>query len=116
MVSDSENSFREAVDYLTANAQRNATIYYISTEDRQKIGGGQIDAEVFGWLLCFKGRCDIRIDKLDSEQSKDRFIVLLSNLDVYIFINEYKNLTTQVQVLKAIKNGESEAYILGMKE
>lgn len=116
MVSDSQNSFREAVDYLTATAPRNATIYYISTEDRQKVGGGQIDADVFGWLLCFKGRCDIRINKLDSEQPKDGFIVLLSNLDAYIFTNEYKNLIPQVQILKSIKNGESVAYILEMKK
>ncbi|MFA4955763.1 MAG: glycosyltransferase family 39 protein [Candidatus Methanoperedens sp.] len=116
MVSDSQTSFREAVDYLTATANSNATIYYISTEDRQKVGGGQIDADVFGWLLCFKGRCDIRIEKVVSEIPKDGYIVLLSNLDVYIFTNEYKNLTTQVQVLKSIKNGERVAYILRMKK
>jgi hypothetical protein len=116
MVSDSQSSFREAVDYLTATAPRNATIYYISTEARQKVGGGQIDADVFQWLLCFKGRCDIRIKTLESQQPEDGYIALLSNLDVYIFTNEYKNLTTQVQVLKAIKNGERVAYIIEMKK
>lgn len=116
MVSDSQSSFREAVDYLTATAQRNATVYYISTEERQKVGGGQIDADVFQWLLCFKGRCDIRIKTLESQQPEDGYIALLSNLDVYIFTNEYKNLTTQVQILKAIKNGERVAYILMMRK
>ncbi|MCZ7401424.1 MAG: glycosyltransferase family 39 protein [Candidatus Methanoperedens sp.] len=115
MVSDSQNSFREAVDYLTATAPRNSTVYYISTGERQKVGGGQIDSDVFGWLLCFKGRCDIRIETLDSEQPKDGYIVLLSNVDAYIFTNEYKNLTTQVQILKSIKNGERVAYVLEMK-
>ncbi len=116
MVSDSQTSFKEAVEYLKVSVPKNGTIYYISTEQRQKVGGGQIDADVFQWLLCFKGRCDIRVEKLASEQPKDGYIALLSNLDVYIFTNEYKDLIERAYVLKEIKNGERVAYIVGIKK
>jgi hypothetical protein len=116
MVSDSQSSFRDAVNYITVRAPRNATVYYISTEERQKAGGGQISGDFFQWLLSFKGRSDIRVENLKSEQPKDGYIALLSNLDVSIFTNEHKDLTPRVNVLKEIKNGESVAYILGMKK
>lgn len=122
MVSESQTSFKEAVDYLKVTVPRNGTIYYITTEQRQKVGGGQIDWEVFHWLLCVKGRCDIEVKSLDSldttpEKQKGGFVVLLSNLDVYIFVNEYKPLSTSniFANQKEIKNGDSVAYVLGLK-
>jgi hypothetical protein len=116
MVSESQTSFRESVDYIKTTVPQNATVYYLSTEARQKVQGGQIDAEVFGWLLCFKGRCDIKIETLGSELPKDGYIALLSNLDVYILANDHKDLNERVDVLKEIKNGERVAYILRMKK
>lgn len=116
MVSESQTSFREAVDYITATAPHNTTVYYLSTEERQKVGGGQINSPTFQWLLCFKGRCDIKIEDLGSQQPKDGYIALLSNLDVYIFTNEHKDMLERVYVLKEIKNGERVAYVIGMKK
>jgi len=117
MVSDTQASFREAVEYITATVPQNSTLYYISNEDRQKVGGGQIDDQTFHWLLCFKGRCDIRVEYLANLGEKnDGNVALLSNLDVYIFTNEYKNLNTRVHILKSIKNGERVAYVLGLNK
>lgn len=115
MVSDSQTSFREAVDYMKVNVLENATVYYISTEERQKVGGGQISAGTFHDLLCFKGRCDIKIETLSNE-TKDGYIALLSNLDAYVFTNEHRDMIQQVVVLKEIKNGENVAYILRIKK
>lgn len=117
MVSDSQTSFRDAVNYITAKAPQNAKIYYISTEERQKADKGrQIDGDAFQWLLSFKGRNDVVIENLGSESPKDGYIALLSNLDVYLFTNNHKDLNDQVSILKEIKNGQSVAYILGMKK
>ncbi len=122
MVSDSQTNFKEAVIYLKAFVPQNGTVYYISPEERTKVGGGQIDSEVFRWLLCFKGRCDIEIKPLSSldasaETQQGGYVALLSNSDVYIFVNEYKSLTTSNIFIsqKEIKNGNSVAYILGLK-
>jgi len=80
------------------------------------VGGGQIDGDALQWVLCFKGRCDIKIDNLGSELPKDGYIALLSNLDVYIFTNVHKDMIDRVYILKEIKNGERVAYIIGMKK
>ncbi len=122
MISDSQTSFKEAIDYLRASVPQNGTIYYISTEERLNVGGSQITDGVVHDFLCLKGRCDIEIKPLSSlDASKEKqhggYVALLSNLDAYIFINEYKNLTTSNIFVsqKEIKNGNSAAYILGIK-
>lgn len=122
MVSDNQASFKEAIDYLKVSVPQKGTVYYISTEQRLEIGGSQITPGSFYDMLCLKGRCDIEIKPLSSldvnaEKQQGGYVALLSNLDVYIFINEYKSLTTSdiFASQKEIKNGNSVAYILGLK-
>ncbi len=122
MVSDNQQSFKGAVEFLKATVPINGTIYYVPEEDRKKVGVIQIGPEYFHQLLCVKGRCDIEIKSLESldtdpEKQNGGFVVLLSGPDVYIFINEYKSLAeSDIFVsMKEIKNGESIAYILQLK-
>ncbi len=122
MVSDNQQSFKEAVEFLKTTVPINGTIYYIPEEDRKKVGVIQIGPEYFHQLLCVKGRCDIEIKSLKSldpspEKQNGGLVALLSSPDVYIFINEYKSLADSNIFVsqKEIKNGDSVAYILQLK-
>lgn len=122
MRADSETSFKESVDYLKVTVPENGKIYYIPQEMRTKVGGEQITSETMQDLLCIKGRCDIEVELLStldinsSSNHKGEFIYLPSNLDIYIFFNEYKFLLRDdiYNSQKRIKNAEYEAMILGL--
>lgn len=122
MRAESETSFRESIDYIKVSVPQNGRIYYIPEEQRTKVGGEQIPPHILHELLCIKGRCDIRIELLSSleisggEKHPGEYIVLLSNLDIYLFFNEYKPMLRDdlYASQKAIKNGEYQALILGL--
>lgn len=121
MMSDIETSFKESIEYLKTNVPENGVIYYIPYEQHEKFGG-QINSDILHSLLCLKGRCDIEIKSLSSlnveeQRQKNEYIALISNLDMYIFSNEYKPLLRNDLYVsqKPIKNGESQALILGLK-
>jgi 4-amino-4-deoxy-L-arabinose transferase-like glycosyltransferase len=118
VASESQTSFKEAVDYVKTSVPENGSVYYIPSEEREKVGGSQITPGVFYDVLCMQGRCDIEVKNLlpsATNMGKNGFIVLLSNLDAYIFNQEYSSLNNNVYILKQIKNGDSVAYILGVK-
>ncbi len=117
VVSGSQTSFKEAIDYLMASVPENGTVYYIPSEEREKVGGSQITEGVFNDVLCLNKRCDIKVKNLlpSTNLEKGGFIVLLSNVDAYIFSKDYTSLNNNVYILKQIKNGDSVAYILGVK-
>ncbi|VVB94124.1 Dolichyl-phosphate-mannose-protein mannosyltransferase [uncultured archaeon] len=121
MMSDIETSFKESIEYLKANVPENGVIYYIPQEQHDKFGG-QINSDSLHSLLCLKGRCDIQIKSLSSlnieeTRQKNEYIALISNLDMYIFSNEYKPLLRNdlYKSQKQIKNGENQALILGLR-
>ncbi len=122
MRAESETSFKVSVDYLKASVPENGKIYYIPPELRSKVGGEQILPQTLHELLCLKGRCDIKVELLSaldinsSINHRGEYIVLPSNLDMYIFFNEYKSLLrNDIYVSqKKIKNGEYEALVLGL--
>lgn len=122
MVSDNQQTFKGAVEFIKATVPINGTIYYVPDQARKKVDVEQIGPEYFHWLLCLKGRCDIEIKSLDSlnpnsEKQNGRFVVLLSSADAYIFVNEYKSLAESDIFVsqKQIKNGNDVAYILQLK-
>ncbi|MCZ7384120.1 MAG: glycosyltransferase family 39 protein [Candidatus Methanoperedens sp.] len=117
VVSESQTSFKEAIDYMMTTVPKNGTVYYIPSEEREKVGGSQITEGVFYDVLCMKERCDIKVKNLlpSTNLEKGGFVVLLSNLDAYIFSKEYTSLNNNVYILKQIKNGDGVAYILGVK-
>lgn len=119
MVVQTQANFKGAVDYITSSVPKNGTIYYISTDKRQQTGGRQMDSSDLHWFLCVMERCDIHVLLLESidknTENKDRIIFLPSDLDVYIFVNNYKDMMDRVNVLKEFKNGDHVAYILKMK-
>lgn len=122
MRAESETSFRESIDYIKASVPENGRIYYIPEEQRSKVGGEQIPRHALRTLLCLKGRCDIKIESLSSLDinssinHQGEYIVIPSNLDIYIFFNEYKSLLRNdiYSSQKIIKNGEYEAMVLGL--
>ncbi len=120
-MSDIETSFKESIEYLKANVPENGVVYYIPQEQHDKYGG-QINSDSLRSLLCLKGRCDIQVKSLSSlnieePRQKNEYIALISNMDMYIFSDEYKPLLRNDLYVsqKPIKNGENQALILGLK-
>ncbi|MBW6518484.1 MAG: glycosyltransferase family 39 protein [ANME-2 cluster archaeon] len=115
-----QTSFKELVEYLLSFAPENAIIYYISVNQREKVGVGQIDSSDFHELLCLKGRCDISVKSLDrldinnTNPDSHEYIALLSNQDVSIFINEYSQLDDRGLFTSqhVFKNGNRVSIIL----
>lgn len=121
-VSDSQTSFKESIEYLKSSAAVNGVVYYIPTEQRAEIGGGQITAPMLQNLLCLKGRCDIEVKSLmlldinTTRKPNHEFVALLSKLDIYIFNNKYQYLIKEggFTSQKLIEHGDHAAVILGI--
>ncbi|MCZ7356887.1 MAG: glycosyltransferase family 39 protein [Candidatus Methanoperedens sp.] len=107
----SQTVVKEIVVYLKSNMKENATIFYIPSDVRSKYGE-QIDAIYFQDLLCLENRCDINV-KLLSNNTNNGYIVLISNLDVYVFVNEYKEIISRkISSQKEFKIGQNVGYVL----
>lgn len=117
--SNSGTSFKESVNYLLSTVPESGTVYYIPDEKRNDVGR-QINAQDLYDLLCLKGRCDINIESLDAfdlgshSKNNPQYIILLGNLDAYVFSTKYPELSKEelYSSIQTFQNGDSVAFVL----